>query len=344
MPLSVAQTGVGAAQSVSLAAEHCPQTPLGWQAGRAGLVQFWSVVQGSPQVPAVIWQAGVVAVHATSLVLEHSPQVPSGWQAGSAGSLQLESLVHPALQLPVATSQMGVAPVQRAWFVSEHSPHVPSAWQAGFAGSSQLASVVHLPPQVPVAVTQTGVAPVHKVWLLGEHWPQVPSAWHAGFAGSLQLASVVQGEGTLATQVPVARSHIGRAAVQSVLFVAEHWPHWPLAWQAGAVATVHWASVVQPVFATHVPVVVLHTGNAAFLQSVATLHSTHWVPSQRGVGAAQRVQLVPHNAAQDVQVVPLQLMGSLAMSAIVVELDAASRSDASVCALLDVPKMKRSGW
>ena len=108
--------------------------------------------------------------------------------------------------------------------VAEHWPQAPDASQAGVA-----------PPHSPspaqarqlwVAVLQTGVVPPH-------------------------CAFDVQG-----THVVLATSQTGVAPLQAVAFVAEHWPHAPVASQAG-VAPPHSPSPAQ---ARQVCVVVLHTG------------------------------------------------------------------------------------
>jgi hypothetical protein len=94
--------------------------------------------------------------------------------------------------------------VQRVALVAEHSPHAPHGWQAGLAPPHS-PSPAHA-RQVLVAVSHTGLLPGHS---------------------ALEVQP---------TQTPSATSHTGVVPVQRVAFVAEHWPHAPEGWQAGAFA------------------------------------------------------------------------------------------------------------
>jgi hypothetical protein len=107
---------------------------------------------------------------------------------------------------------------------SEHWPHAPEGWQAGVA-PEQSTSPPHA-RHACVVVLQTGVVPP-------------------------QFAFDVQG-----THVAVPTLQAGVAPEQAVLFVAEHWPQAPLAWQAG-VAPPQSVSLPQ---ARQAWVVVLQTG------------------------------------------------------------------------------------
>jgi hypothetical protein len=102
------------------------------------------------------------------------------------------------------------------------------------------------PTQMPVAVRQTGVAPPQAPALAAEHWPQAPEGWHAGVApphspspaharhvcvvrlhtGAVPPQSALD---TQATHDPATASQTGVAPPQRATFVAEHWPHAPVA-------------------------------------------------------------------------------------------------------------------
>lgn len=129
-----------------------------------------------------------------------------------------------ATQVAVAGSHTPAAPPHLVVFVGEHTPHVPLGWQAGVAAGHSAS--LWQPRQTWVVVLHTGVAP-------------------------LQVALEVQ-----ATQVPAAASQEGVAPEHFAVFVAEHAPHEPFGWQAGAEAP-HSASPLQ---GAHACVVVLHTG------------------------------------------------------------------------------------
>jgi hypothetical protein len=107
--------------------------------------------------------------------------------------------------------------------------------------------------QVAVCGLQTGVAPPHFVVFVGEHTPQVPFGWHAGvddghsasFWHPRQTWVVVLHTGVAplqvslemqATQVPAVVSQEGVVPEHFAVFVAEHAPHAPLDWHAGAEA------------------------------------------------------------------------------------------------------------
>jgi hypothetical protein len=99
-------------------------------------------------------------------------------------------------------------------------------------------------------VRQSGVAPVHSAVVVAEHCPQVPDGWQAGVEPpqSLSLAQPRQvwnagshlgdaaGQSPSArqvTQLPLGAWQSGRVPVHWVVFVVEHWPQAPDAWQAG---------------------------------------------------------------------------------------------------------------
>jgi hypothetical protein len=73
------------------------------------------------------------------------------------------------------------------------------------------------------------------------------------------------------TQVPVAALHTAVAPAQPVVFVTEHAPHDPFAWQAGVAPAPHWASVAHVL---HVWVVPSHTGVVP-MQSAFARQRTH---------------------------------------------------------------------
>jgi len=198
--------------------------------------------------------------------------------------------------------------VQRALFVAEHSPHAPVGWHAGVVPphSPSAAQARHAliershtgvaPPhcaldvhgtQTPRASSQAGVAPVHRDVFVAEHWPHAPVDWQAGVAPpqspsalhARQLCNVVSQTGVVpehwaslrqATQVPETVRQSGVPPVHSVVFVAEHWPQVPDAWQAG-VDPPHSLSLLQPRQVWKVP---SHLGAAAG-QSASARHVTH---------------------------------------------------------------------
>ena len=117
-----------------------------------------------------------------------------------------------------------------------------------------------------VAVLQTGVVPLH-------------------------CAFDVHG-----TQTAAATSHAGVAPEHRVALVAEHWPHAPLAWQAG-VAPPHSLSPPQP---RQVFVLRLQTG-AVPPHCAFDVHGTQ-VPvavKQTGVAPAHELALVAEHCAHD---------------------------------------------
>ena len=141
--------------------------------------------------------------------------------------------------------------------VAEHCPHDPDGWQAGVA-----------PPQ------SLSPAQPRQVW-------NVPS--HFGEAAG-QSASARQ-----VTQLPLAAWQRGLAPVHRAAFVAEHWPHAPLDWQAGADAP-HSPSPAQP---RQTWAVVLQTGVTP-PHSALEMQFTH-VPLatlQAGIDPVQRVVFV----------------------------------------------------
>jgi hypothetical protein len=97
------------------------------------------------------------------------------------------------------------------------------------------------------------------------------------------------------THVPDAVSQSGVAPEHAVAFVAEHWPHTPLGWQAGS-APPHEASVVQP---TQVCVARLHIGVAAPQSPfVRQATQTPLVISHRGVAPVQAARFVAEHCVQ----------------------------------------------
>jgi hypothetical protein len=288
-PVTALQTGTVPMHCLTFVTEHAPHEPLGWQAGvdppqSASLVHAWHVC-------AVRSQAGV-----------DPPQFAFEVQA---------------TQDAVATSQAGVVPEQSATFVVEHEPHAPVGWQAGFAppqsASEPHARHVCVPwshagfvplqsplttqaTQVAVAGSHTAVAPPHLVVFVAEHTPHVPLGWHAGVAAGhspslwhprqtwvvvlhtgvapLQVALEVH-----ATQVPAAASQEGVAPEHFAVFVVEHAPHEPFAWQAGVEAP----QSASPLQGPHVWFVVLHTGVVP-PQSPFETHPTHAPVEARHAG------------------------------------------------------------
>jgi hypothetical protein len=148
--------------------------------------------------------------------------------------------------------------------------------------------------------------------LVAEHWAQAPDAWHAGVAPPHSLSPPQARQVCVAvlqigvvlphwafdvhgTQVAVGESHTGVAPLQSVAFVAEHWPQAPPGWQAG-VDPPHSPSPPQ---ARQVCVVVLQIGvdppHCAF-----DVHGTQVpvVAKQTGVAPPQREAFVAEHWPQ----------------------------------------------
>jgi hypothetical protein len=280
-------------------------------------------VEHSPHAPDA-WQAGVAPPHSVSPAQARQALVAPSQTGRAPEHCPFEVQ---ATQTPRPTSQAGVAPVQWALFAAEHSPHAPDAWQAGVA-PLQSVSAAHarqacdvashtgaVPPHwasvrhethVPEAVRQSGVAPEHRLALVDEHWPHVPDGWQAGVAPPHSLSPAqprqvwnvpshfgeAAGQSASArqvTQLPLAAWQRGLAPVHSAAFVAEHWPHAPLDWQAGADA-LHSPSPAQP---RQTWAVVLHTGVTP-PHSALEMQFTH-VPLatlQAGIDPLQRVVFV----------------------------------------------------
>jgi hypothetical protein len=97
------------------------------------------------------------------------------------------------------------------------------------------------------------------------------------------------------TQEPVAVKQAGVEPEHFVALVAEHWPHAPLGWQAGAEAG-HWVSVAQ---GWHVCAVVSQIGVVA-PQFAFEVQVTHVAPtvSQAGVAPEHLVALVAEHWPQ----------------------------------------------
>jgi len=94
--------------------------------------------------------------------------------------------------------------VQRAVLLAEHSPHAPDVWQAGVEPPHS-PSTPHA-RQALVPESQTGCVPPHC---------------------ALEVHP---------THSPRTTSHAGVAPVQRAVLPAEHWPHAPDGWHAGAPA------------------------------------------------------------------------------------------------------------
>jgi len=190
------------------------------------------------------------------LLAEHCPHAPLDWQAGVAPE-HSPSPPH-ARHVCVAALQTGVAPEQSALATQR--------------------------TQVPDVVSHTGVAPVHNNELPAEHCPHAPPGWHAGVdpphSPSLPQARHTRNEGSQigvdppqsalatqpthslaevlhtgvapehcvlfrhCTQVAVGVSQTGVDPLQRPMLVAEHAPHAPDPWHAGAVDG-HCASAAQ---------------------------------------------------------------------------------------------------
>jgi hypothetical protein len=307
VPVAVAHTGVAPPQAAAFVAEHWPQAPLGWQAGAAP-PQSASPAQGRHMF---------VPVSQTGLVPPHWPPDP----------------VHET-HTPVVASQPETGPVHFVVLVAEHTPQAPLGWQAGVAppqsaspAQARHACIVGLqmgvspahwalvtqPTQVPLVASQFDVAPAQRRRLVAEHWPQAPLGWQAGVVpphcASLVQATqvrvpasqtgVVPEQSALVTQrthVPVPASQIGVAPPQASEFVAEHSPHEPPGWHAGATPP-HSPS---PAHARHVLVATLQTGLAP-LQSAPLRQPTH-VPTtvlHTGVAPAQAVAFVAEHAPHE---------------------------------------------
>jgi hypothetical protein len=243
IPGPTSQTDVEPVQRVALVAEHCPQAPLGWQAG---------VAPPQSPSPAQARQTLVAASQTGELPEQFAPE-------------------RQATQVPEVVRHRGVPPLQRLALVAEHCPQAPLAWQAGVepphspspaqprqlwkvgsqvgvdAGQSALA---RHETQVPLLVWQSGLVPVQSVELPAEHCPQAPLVWQAGVL-PLHSPSPAQARQTCAatlhtgvtpphsaselqlTQVPVVTLQAGIDPVHLVLLVAEQTPQAPLGWQAG---------------------------------------------------------------------------------------------------------------
>jgi hypothetical protein len=209
---------------------------------------------------------------------------------------------------PVATSHPAVGPVHFVRFVAEQTPHAPEGSQAGVAPphSASVEQARHAwvvashagfvpehcapvaqPTQVPVPTSQAEVVPAQRRVFVAEHAPHAPPGWHAGVAPlqsvspphARQTCVVLSQTGgappqsvfpTHATQEPVVASQPGVAPEHALLFVAEHAPHDPFAWHAGA-APPQSPSAVQP---RQVCVEPLHVGVMP-LQSAFATHVTH---------------------------------------------------------------------
>jgi hypothetical protein len=281
VPVGASHTAVVPVQADVFVAEHAPHEPLRWHAGVVPPPHWTSFAHGRQ----------------VCVVPSHTGVVP----AQSAFARQ-------RTHVPAAVLHTGVVPTHAAWFVAEHAAHAPLAWQAGVTPphspspaqarharvpASQTGVVpVHVsaerhPTHVPVTVAHTGVVPAHAAWFVVEQAAHAPDGWQAGVAPP-QSASVEHARHTCratlhvgvvplqvaldvhATQVAPAGSQAGVEPVQSVAFVAEHSPHDPFAWHAGA-APPQSASAEH---ARHVRVVASHVGFVP-AQSVLTTHETH---------------------------------------------------------------------
>jgi hypothetical protein len=289
---------------VRLVAEHCPQAPLGSQAGaeaghsaslaharqvcvvppQTGVVPpHWELDVHATHMPIETLHAGVVLTHSERLVEEHWPQAPLGSQAGVAPP-HAASLVQPR-QVCVPTSQTGAAAPQSA--LPRHATHTP------------------------FVISQRGVAPVQRVVFVAEHCVQTPLAKHAGVAPP-HSASPAQARQTFAassqtgfvppqvafdvhgTQVPLPTRQAGVAPVHWVALLAEHWPHAPVTSHAGA-SPPHSASPPQ---ARQVFVPASQTG-VVLPHCAFEVHGTHTPTTiwQTGTEPPQRVAFVAEHCA-----------------------------------------------
>ena len=151
--------------------------------------------------------------------------------------------------------------------------------------------------------------PVHRVVLVAEHSPHAPDVWHTGVvpphspstAHARQALVPLSQTGRVPehcaldvqpTHTPRARSHAGVAPLQREVLVAEHWPHAPEGWHAGAPAP-------QSPSAAHAR----HVNAVASQVGVVPLHSaavrqpaqTPALVRQYGVAPVHSVALVPEH-------------------------------------------------
>jgi hypothetical protein len=168
-------------------------------------------------------QTGVVPPQAVVFVTEHWPQAPEGSQAGvvppqSASPAQ-------GTHVWVVMSQVGVVPPHCAFEV--HATHRPAATSQAARGNTHFAAFdAEHSTHAPVGL-QAGAAAVHSA-----SPAQARQLWDVRLQTGVvppHCALLVQ-----ATQVPVGRLQTGVAAVHWLALVAEHWPHTPEGWQAGA--------------------------------------------------------------------------------------------------------------
>jgi hypothetical protein len=176
------------------------------------------------QVAVTTLQSGALVGQASVLVAEHWPQRPSSalpgsWQAGAELLVQSPSLPQGS-QRWVVVLQTGVAPEQSAEVWQPTQNWLERSQKA--VGGVQSWLLVQVGRQTPTGSSQT--------WLAGHS----PSPWQPRHR-------------------PVPVSQTGASAGQRVVLVDEHWPHWPLAWQAGAAGSVQSLSEVQPPGGTHWP-------------------------------------------------------------------------------------------
>jgi hypothetical protein len=246
---ATSHTGVGPEHNVALVAEQTPHPPDVWHAGVAPPHSL------SPPQPR---QVCVLRLH-TGVLPEQSAFPTQG------------------TQVPEPTSHTGAVPMHSVALPAEHWPHAPLGWQAGVVPPHSLS-----PPQPRHtwnAGSQIGVAPPQSAL------PRQPThslllVLQTGVAPP-QWALVRH-----CTQAGTAVSHTGVAPEQRPLLVAEHTPHAPDAWHAGALAG-HCPSAAH---AWHVCVAGSQTGVVP-PQFVSDRHATHrrgdTLPRQCGVAPLQ---------------------------------------------------------
>jgi hypothetical protein len=169
------------------------------------------------------------------------------------------------------------------------------------------------PTQLPDGKSQTDVAPLQAVMFVLEHWPQAPVGWQAGVAPPQSPSPPQPRQAWLApsqigfvpehcallvheTQVPEPVLQKGVVPVQSVVLLAEHWPHAPEGSQAG-VEPPHSPSPPQPRQLCRVE---SQTGAVGLPQSALARHETQLPVAvrQMGVVPVQAVLLVAEHWPQ----------------------------------------------
>jgi len=245
-----------------------PPTPLQIRPESAAPQDRSSDGPAQPQTPRSETQTGFTPPHRTAFVVVHSVQAPCNgperWQAGRSGSAQLGApSVTQGTQARVVVEQTGVTPLQ--WLSFRHATQTPGPFevsQRGVAAAQWVTSVAVHAAQAPVG-RQIGVAGPHSASdAQARHMRADPS--HTGFVPP--HSPFVRHPTHVADTV----SQTGVAPVQRVALVAEHWPHAPDAWQAGAMPPQS-SSAAQPRQLCRLG---SHTGFVP-MQTVLSRHSTH---------------------------------------------------------------------